>query len=207
MPRTANPSVFRNLDAGLGAVGVAQVNTRTLTDGLHAIAWSVTDSAGRTEAIGSRLVTVRNTEGAAAVDAGPDDLAEAAQDSWADAEALPNSDASAVVVKARTGFDLRTALAVVEPDAAGVRLIGIPPAGRIELAMGGAVDEAYLVANGTWRELPVGSRLDPRTGVFTWAPPAGYLGTYELVFVHGGTLTLIHVTVRPVTAVSPGVKN
>ena len=59
-PRTANPSVFRNLDAGRGAIGVSQLSTRTLADGLHTIAWSVTDSAGRTEAIGSRLVTVLN---------------------------------------------------------------------------------------------------------------------------------------------------
>ena len=73
--------------------------------------------------------------------------------------------------------------------------------------MGGAVDEAYLVANGTRRELPVGSRLDPRTGVFTWAPPAGYLGTYELVFVHGDTSISIHVTVGPVATVPPGAKN
>ena len=79
--------------------------------------------------------------------------------------------------------------------------------GRLELALGGPVDEGYFVANGTWRELPVGSQLDPRTGAFTWSPPAGYLGTYEFVFVRGGTSISVHVTVGPAAPASPGGKN
>ena len=31
--------------------------------------------------------------------------------------------------------------------------------------------------------LPVGSRLDSRTGRFTWSPGVGFVGTYDLVFV------------------------
>ena len=31
--------------------------------------------------------------------------------------------------------------------------------------------------------LPVGSQLDAATGVFTWAPGVGFVGTYDLVFV------------------------
>ena len=207
-PRTANPSVFRNLDAGRGAIGVAQVSTRTLADGLHTIAWSVTDSAGRTESIGSRLVTVLNGGAEAPGDTMPNGLADAALDGWGDASALANADGSASFVRGRTGFDLRTPLAVVEPDAAGVRLIRIPAVGRLELELGGVVDAGYLVANDTVRALPVGSQLDPKTGVFTWAPPAGYLGNYELVFAtRRHVRCLIHVTVGPVAAVSPGAKN
>ena len=207
LQRTANPSGFRNLDAGRGAIGVAQISTQTLVDGLHTITWSVTDSAGRTEAVGSRLVTVRNGEAEAPADAIPDGVAGTVTDGWDDAEDLAAADGSQVLVKARTGFDLRTPLAVVEPDAEGVRLIGIPPAGRLELAMGGAVAEAYLMANDTWRDLPVGSQLDPKTGVFTWAPPAGYLGTYAFVFVRGGASISVHVTIRPADTASPGGKN
>jgi hypothetical protein len=60
---------FRSDIAGLfpgykntaGAVGYFQLDTTKLSDGLHNIAWSVTDSLGRTEGIGSRLFRVRNT--------------------------------------------------------------------------------------------------------------------------------------------------
>ena len=43
----------------------------------------------------------------------------------------------------------------------------------------------FLVANGTLRDLPPGSHLDPATGVFTWTPGPGYIGTYRLTFVRG----------------------
>ena len=106
LQRTANPSVFRNLDAGRGAIGVAQVSTQMLVDGLHTITWSVTDSAGRTEAVGSRLVTVRNGEAEAPAYAIPDGVADTVTDGWDDAEDLAAADGSPVLVKARTGFDL-----------------------------------------------------------------------------------------------------
>jgi len=32
--------------------------------------------------------------------------------------------------------------------------------------------------------LPIGARIDPATGVFTWAPAAGFVGRYD--FVLGG---------------------
>lgn len=43
-----------------GAVGYFIIDTRLLTNGLHSIAWSVRDSAGRTNGIGSRFFRVNN---------------------------------------------------------------------------------------------------------------------------------------------------
>jgi hypothetical protein len=43
-----------------GAVGYFELDTRTLTNGMHSIAWSVTDNQGRTEGIGSRYFFVQN---------------------------------------------------------------------------------------------------------------------------------------------------
>jgi len=43
-----------------GAVGYFYLDTRTLSNGMHSIAWSVTDNLGRTEGIGSRLFWVSN---------------------------------------------------------------------------------------------------------------------------------------------------
>ncbi len=59
--RTANVTRYRNLDAGRAPIGAYTFNTATLTNGLHTIAWSVTDSAGRTEGIGSRFFVVLNS--------------------------------------------------------------------------------------------------------------------------------------------------
>jgi hypothetical protein len=42
------------------AVGYFMLDTRTLTTGLHAIAWVVHDNMGGTQGIGSRFFTVDN---------------------------------------------------------------------------------------------------------------------------------------------------
>lgn len=43
-----------------GAVGYFVLNTTTLANGLHSIAWSVTDNLGRAQGIGSRYFWVQN---------------------------------------------------------------------------------------------------------------------------------------------------
>src|SRR4026208_1457185 len=58
--RTSNVTKYRNLDAGRGASVAFSINPTALTNGLHSIAWGVTDSAGRVEGIGSRNFIVLN---------------------------------------------------------------------------------------------------------------------------------------------------
>ncbi|HNX98645.1 MAG TPA: hypothetical protein PKK12_13295, partial [Candidatus Aminicenantes bacterium] len=36
------------------------------------------------------------------------------------------------------------------------------------------------------RPLPIGARLNPETGIFTWLPGPGFRGTFTLEFVAGG---------------------
>jgi hypothetical protein len=43
-----------------GAVGYFYLDTTTYEDGVHTIQWTVTDSAGNTEGIGSRYFSIRN---------------------------------------------------------------------------------------------------------------------------------------------------
>ena len=78
----------------------------------------------------------------------------------------------------------------------GVRSVKLGQLDRLELSVGSRVTAGYLVANGTLRDLPVGSHLDKVTGVFTWAPPPGYLGVYHLVFVTGRTKVPVDVAIR-----------
>jgi hypothetical protein len=53
-------SLFPGYTNTNGAAGVFYLNTRTLTNGMHSIAWSVTDNQGRADGIGSRYFFVQN---------------------------------------------------------------------------------------------------------------------------------------------------
>jgi hypothetical protein len=45
--RTSNPTRFRNLDEGRGAIGANSLDTTLLANGVHTVQWSVTDSNTR----------------------------------------------------------------------------------------------------------------------------------------------------------------
>jgi hypothetical protein len=77
-------------------------------------------------------------------------------------------------------------------------------ADRFELRLGGQSGESYtghLCVGDGLAPLPIGSRLDATTGVFTWAPGVGFVGTYDLVFVRwAGTRAVARQDVRLVLA-------
>ena len=78
----------------------------------------------------------------------------------------------------------------------GVRTLEIPSSGRAEIGLAAPVSAGYLVANGELRDLPVGARLDRRTGVFSWNPPPQYVGTYRLAFIVNGERVDVDVTIK-----------
>jgi len=97
---------------------------------------------------------------------------------FAAAEEMIYPDRDGVVeVTARTGEPLAIEL---DPDLSG-RLAGIERVGA------------------DLRPLPIGSRLDPQTGLFTWLPGPGFRGTFALEFLTGrndGTAARQRVRVR-----------
>jgi hypothetical protein len=214
-PRASNPTKYRNLDQGRGAIGVYLIDTTALAPGLHTISWSVTDSASRANGLGSRVFYVLNAgsgpvstgtsqtaamassvgtaeKTASSLSTSTEDLAPAPRESVASLASMPTSNRT---VGARRGFNLRdrsTAAAVRN----GVRTVQIAQLDRLELSIGSRVTAGYLIANGTLRDLPVGSQLNKETGVFTWTPPPGYLGVYHLVFVTGQTKVPVDVAIR-----------
>lgn len=194
--RTSNATRHRNLDAQLGAIGAYVINTTTLSSGLHTLAWSVTDSAGRVEGIGSRFFSVLNSSDAAI------DVAQAAQ-SRGPASRLASLRVGTTAIQGRSGFDVTAPYLPVEAEADGVRRVTISETGRLELSLG-AMTQGFLSANGTLRDLPPGSQLNAETGVFTWAPGPGYLGTYRLVFVGGDEQIQVDVTIRTPTPTAAG---
>jgi hypothetical protein len=53
-------SIFPGLKNTSGASGYFMLDTRTLTDGLHTIAWLIRDDAGQATGVGSRYFRVQN---------------------------------------------------------------------------------------------------------------------------------------------------
>ena len=196
--RTANATKYRNLDAGRGAIGSFSLDTTTLANGVHTLAWSVTDNVGRADGLGSRYFTVLNS-GADPFGATAAELAAAPAIVRGSATALEPFASTREGLWGRTGFDLTTPFVAIYP-VDGVSTVQIDDLGRVELWLGEGVDAGYLVANGTLRDLPPGSHLDAASGQFTWAPGPGYLGTYRLAFVRNGERVTVDVTIRPPSA-------
>jgi hypothetical protein len=92
-------------------------------------------------------------------------------------------------------------------DVNGIRHVRIPiDNGRVELSLGAGIDAGYFEANGELRPLPPGSAFDAATGVFTWAPGPGFIGTYRFVFGPRGLGpgVLVDVTLRAETKAAAG---
>jgi hypothetical protein len=207
--RGANPTYFRNLDAGRAAIGSFAIDTRTLSNGRHTIAWSVTDSAGRTEGIGSRFFYVLNgtTDAPVTVTLPTSVVPETtvntptsvAGDSIARRAALVTdarmADVPPGTIWVRTGFDLRTPWRTLLMTESGPPEIALDQLGRLELWLGAPVTDAWLVGSDEERRpLPVGLQI---TGAqVTWAPPAGYLGAYTLALMRDGQRVDVRVVVR-----------
>jgi hypothetical protein len=68
-PRADIANAFPGLANSVGPVGFFYIDTTTLSNGMHTISWSVTDSAGHADGIGSRYFFVANgVSGTAAPD-------------------------------------------------------------------------------------------------------------------------------------------
>ena len=112
------------------------------------------------------------TSAATAADASSDNL-----------PALP-LDESPVI--ARRGWDLETPWRAFAVGQSGRAVLRGEEVDRFELALGEENGETWsgsLRVGEQLRPLPPGSHLDPRTGIFTWSPGVGFVGTYDLVFV------------------------
>lgn len=172
---------FRNLDAGRGAIGSFLLNTSTMRNGMHTIAWSVTDSLRRTSGLGSRFFTVLNS----------DSQAPRVMASRAVATSSPAGDAE---IAARVGFDLHAPWTPLRASLDGTYHVRLSPMNRVEITFGAAVESVVMVApDGSARELPPGTFLDGQR--FSWMPPVGYIGEYRFAVTMAGRLVDLRVTI------------
>jgi hypothetical protein len=190
---------YRNTEGTNGPVGFRVIDTTTLANGVHTISWTVTDDAGITEGIGSRFFTVSNA--ASASTAATEATAALAVD---DRDAASSAPLSFAPVRARRGWGTSAAWKDHPTTAAGRALVRSEEVDRIELVLdrqNGSRLTGYLRSAGTLAALPAGSTLDNGAGRFVWAPGAGFVGTYDFVFVQWlGATAIARQEVRIVLA-------
>jgi hypothetical protein len=164
-----------------GAIGFKVIDTTTLANGTHTIVWVVTDNQGATQGIGSRFFTVSN--GGGALTAAASATAVISGTSAAQVDAVPLVPGALL---GRRGWDLEAPYGSFPAAGAGRVTIRGEEIDRFEVVLGeasGSRHAGYLRAGAELWPLPIGSTLNPTTGVFTWAPGVGFVGNYDLVFV------------------------
>jgi hypothetical protein len=172
-------SLFPGYTNSQGAVGYSFLDTTKFTDGVHAISWNVFDNASRGEGIGSRYFTVAN---------GAANQSQEAVTNISAGRFRPVQGFDASRMRKRTDgkvFLRRSALngplVPLTPGEDGSYSIFAEQLERLELHLG-AVRDGYLRVGEERQILPVGSTLDPETGIFYWQTAAPFLGDFDLVF-------------------------
>jgi hypothetical protein len=180
-----------------GALAYFDINTTTYASGVHTIYWTVSDSAGNTDGIGSRYFTIVNTGGKR------DDQNQASQagsfsdDTYKFPEDSEYADKPITVKK---GHDKNTRAEGIYPDQSGKICIDIRELQPVELELGGPGWRGCQEIGSRFGPLPIGSTLDSDRGIFYWIPGPGFVGDYSLLFYNDITHTVrrIHIGIFPI---------
>ncbi len=192
---------YNNTD---GAVGYFYIDTTAYSNGVHNIAWSVTDNAGNTDGIGSRYFTVSNTSsrtGGASVNGA---AGSKGSPMIISPEQIRNIDADSVspamLLKGFRRNAETTETDRIYPNKRGALKVNIHELERFELRFEGVTKlSGWMVTRRGLRTLPVGSTLKTDSGSFSWQAGIGFIGDYQLVFLcqdANGIRTLRRVAVH-----------
>lgn len=154
-----------------GAVGYYILDTEKYDNGVHTIQWTVKDSAGNTDGVGSRYFIVQNYENRNA----------SAQRSTAKSLAVHSGYVKPYTepVRVKKGFDRNAPEQLKQPDEQGIVRVQIRELERLELNVFAAgTDKRLLIPGGT---MPAGSSLEPEKGIYRWMPGPGFIGLYHLI--------------------------
>jgi hypothetical protein len=205
LSRSDIAGLFPGYANSAGAGGSFILDTTKYANGMHSIAWLVTDNGGRADGIGSRYFSILNSAPAMASVAGAEEAAGRQQ--------LPRMarQSSGLVEEPRApsyrkGFAAGSPLAPIPAGGDGLLSpIELDELERVEIHLPAAPAETRwtggIRVNGELRPLPAGSTLDREQGVFYWQIGPGFLGEYQLEFSRQSDLptkgdTVIQVRVR-----------
>lgn len=167
-----------------GAVGYLYMDTTAYPNGVHTIAWSVRDNAGNIDGIGSRYFTIQNTSGSTAQSEERNALM-----FNVDITKIPMNQFKSVKIK--KGFHLNSQAQRIDPGENGFITINMKELEPIEINLhegtGGGASlsgcTGFLKVGSQLRNLPCGSTLDRKNGIFYWQPGPGFNGKYQLIFL------------------------
>lgn len=169
-----------------GALAYFDFDTGFFKNGIHTIAWQVTDNAGNSDGIGSRYFTIRNTnEISSRASYGTGKFSPLKMENLIE---IPVAFNGGVPVRYWLGDKKGIEAHNIFPDNQGIIHIKIKELERvgIQLSHPGSDISGYMVVGNQLRPLPIGSTLDARTGTFYWQPGPGFIGEYRLVFTLPG---------------------
>jgi len=182
-----------------GAAGYFSLDTTAYENGVHTIQWSVSDSSGNSEGIGSRYFTIQNTENnmtaSGAVGKRGDVLGELSH--------IPVDKTSPLYLK--TGFNRHSLPVQVYPNIEGITMIKMTQCEVLEISFfdkGTPFHQIYvyqLVGN-SLKKMPAGMSIIKNT--INWMPGVAYLGTYRFMVVikdKNGELSkkFFNITIEP----------
>lgn len=160
-----------------GAAGYFYLDTTAYRNGVHSLQWTVVDSAGNTDGIGSRYFIVRNV--------GTSRRSEKPEGNQINRLFFspglsrdfsyttgPVSTIKPLSLKVRKGFNDTREREDVRPGKNGEIVIEIRELERLAVYIGG---------EGEWeiKPGPIGSTVDRQGRVFYWQPGAGFVGQYK----------------------------
>jgi hypothetical protein len=189
-----------------GAAGYFSLDTTAFTDGVHTIQWVASDNAGNTDGIGSRYFTIQNSNGTSRGQGG---LPPCLNSPPCSSLPLPPDKnlPGDYPIRVKKGYNTTIHAQTIYPDEHENITIEIKELERVEIHFSeGTRGLAPLlqwtgcqVVNRQLRQLPIGSTLDRKNGVFCWQPGPGFIGEYQLVFFAGdkrGMFTRKNMTIR-----------
>jgi hypothetical protein len=183
-----------------GAAGYFSLDTTAYTDGVHTIQWVATDNAGNTDGIGSRYFTIQNSTSSF----------KAIKREQGGLPPCRSGDSPVRVIK---GYHTASHPQTIYADENQNITIEIKELERIEIHFSEGTRglaplselapllhwTGYQEVNSQLRQLPIGSTLDRKNGIFYWQPGPGFMGEYQLIFFAGdnrGMLTRKNMTIR-----------
>jgi len=212
-----------------GAIGYFYFNTTSYDDGVHTIAWLVSDNGGNTDGIGSRFFTIQNSSGSTST-GNPGSRYLILNENLLNEPDIPLDFYNPIAY--RTGYKHHTPSRELYPDEYGIYHITFKELDRLIIDISNETadkeyfspdslptrrtpDQRFQHSSSTYyygyskvgnqrRPLPIGSTFDRKSGVFYWQAGPGFIGEYQLVFIENKpkgekTRKIFHVTIVPRT--------